>query len=188
MAKQKGYSLILEKGGTGTAEQQVRGLQDWWGSHNIPGQLQSIGLQDISGFGLPQQAALMQAFALAPEHAAQIVLDVVMGSGNTPVNTGGGQAKDLGTTSFNDMVRTFTPRFTGTGLGAAPQQFDAQGQLSSHLVTNLFPNSNWDQFMANARPSQNVEDWRGGFQNLIGPQNPPNQRMFMPGGVMESQN
>ncbi len=99
------------------APTQIRNYQNWWNSYAITQQLQAIGLQDLSGFTVPQQAALIQAFQLAPNHAAEIVLNVLTGNYNIPATTSR-QAPDLGNKSFGYMSgTTYLPRYVG-GLGA----------------------------------------------------------------------
>ncbi len=99
-----------------SAAQQIAGYQAWWNSYGITQQLQRVGLQDLSGFTVPQQAAIVQAIQFAPNHAGEIVLNVLSGNYNAPATTSR-QAADLGNTSFGAMSGAYLPRYVG-GLGA----------------------------------------------------------------------
>jgi hypothetical protein len=94
--------------------QQINNYQNWWNSYGITQQLQAVGLQDLSGFTVAQQAALIQAFQFAPNHAGEIVLNVLNGNINIPATTSR-QAADLGNTSFSAMSQTYLPRYVGGG-------------------------------------------------------------------------
>jgi hypothetical protein len=106
-----------------TAAEQIGIYSQWLGNYNVQQKIQQAGI-NLQQMSPVQQMALMEGIQLGPNNTAfyrnvAAAMQGVPGAGNVRATTSA-QAGNLGTTSFNDMVRGFQRMYNAHSPTFAP--------------------------------------------------------------------